>query len=534
MALAQLSVQEIVNRAVIHRWGIPEFQRGFVWTPQKVRDLAESLWADYPIGTFLLWRSGASAQARADYGARTPEAWVVDGQQRTTALCLVFGHRPYWWRDADEWNDSCARFDVRFNPLRFETPYFRLANAVMRRDPRSDWVPIRDLVNANDDQLGEIASAFVARNALGPEYFAQIWMRLDRVRNIRERMLITIEEEKDLEDMVEIFVRLNQAGTKATEADVFLALAASRNPGWVRDKFLPLARNLEEGGFELDSNLLFRTWIAIGTGKGKFKLPKRVRYIMRGVWNQTEEAWGGTVDTLREFGVLNSDILPTKNVLIPMAVMVHRFGNDFKAPPAFAWLLHTTAVGRYGRSATAALAEDIGIVTAGDDFHSVVRTLRARLEPWEPFTSDQILADYRDRFLRLVLYLLAYHMSAHDWGPEHHRLGFERSEPMDGFVPDWHHIFPRAYLREHGFSDKDFDALANIAVVHPGTHIRAGRSRSMSYLKRHNITDELLEQQLIPTDPSLFKAERYRDFLQRRAELLAHGANEFFAQLENG
>src|SRR5580692_215675 len=48
-------VEEVVDAAVKHTWGVPEFQRGFVWTRQKVRDLVESLWKGYPVGSFLLW-----------------------------------------------------------------------------------------------------------------------------------------------------------------------------------------------------------------------------------------------------------------------------------------------------------------------------------------------------------------------------------------------------------------------------------------------------------------------------------------------
>ena len=33
MGLEQATVREIAEKAVTHRWGIPEFQRGFVWTP---------------------------------------------------------------------------------------------------------------------------------------------------------------------------------------------------------------------------------------------------------------------------------------------------------------------------------------------------------------------------------------------------------------------------------------------------------------------------------------------------------------------
>jgi uncharacterized protein with ParB-like and HNH nuclease domain len=44
MAYEQTKLLELVDRAVIHKWSIPEFQRGFVWKPTQVRDLAESLW----------------------------------------------------------------------------------------------------------------------------------------------------------------------------------------------------------------------------------------------------------------------------------------------------------------------------------------------------------------------------------------------------------------------------------------------------------------------------------------------------------
>ena len=43
MAYEQITIREIVERAVEHKWSIPEFQRGFVWKTTQVRDLAESL-----------------------------------------------------------------------------------------------------------------------------------------------------------------------------------------------------------------------------------------------------------------------------------------------------------------------------------------------------------------------------------------------------------------------------------------------------------------------------------------------------------
>ena len=57
MAYESVKIRELVDRAVSHAWSIPEFQRGFVWKTTQVRDLAESLWLDYPIGSLLVWNS---------------------------------------------------------------------------------------------------------------------------------------------------------------------------------------------------------------------------------------------------------------------------------------------------------------------------------------------------------------------------------------------------------------------------------------------------------------------------------------------
>src|SRR3972149_1783376 len=59
VALESVKIRDIVDRAVTHQWSIPEFQRGFVWKATQVRDLIESLWLDYPIGSMLVWGSKA-------------------------------------------------------------------------------------------------------------------------------------------------------------------------------------------------------------------------------------------------------------------------------------------------------------------------------------------------------------------------------------------------------------------------------------------------------------------------------------------
>ena len=56
---------------------LPAIQRGFVWTPAQIENLWDSLFRDFPIGSFMLTREGSNFM-------------IIDGQQRATAIALGF------------------------------------------------------------------------------------------------------------------------------------------------------------------------------------------------------------------------------------------------------------------------------------------------------------------------------------------------------------------------------------------------------------------------------------------------------------
>jgi hypothetical protein len=71
MAYSALKAREMVEHAMNHSWSVPEFQRGFVWKATQVRDLAESLWLDYPIGNVLIWDSSSQKKPVSEKTSRT-------------------------------------------------------------------------------------------------------------------------------------------------------------------------------------------------------------------------------------------------------------------------------------------------------------------------------------------------------------------------------------------------------------------------------------------------------------------------------
>jgi hypothetical protein len=102
-SLAQLKAEK--------RLHLPDLQRGFVWSPERVRTLFDSLYRRYPIGALLLWKPTwpgpeapfeirpwdlAPPSPPDGRGVRemTPviepgSIFVLDGQQRLTSLFSV-------------------------------------------------------------------------------------------------------------------------------------------------------------------------------------------------------------------------------------------------------------------------------------------------------------------------------------------------------------------------------------------------------------------------------------------------------------
>jgi hypothetical protein len=174
-----------------------------------------------------------------------------------------------------------------------------------------------------------------------------------------------------------------------------------------------------------------------------------------------------------ELSVLSNELLPSLNVLIPVFVLRASFPKDFDFKRAFAWLLVATRDGRYSGSATTVLDQDTKQIRAKASFTEAIDDLSSRLSAAWQFTPDDFKEEslaaesmYSDKFLRLILYLIAFNASARDWVDQNVRIGFDKEDNQinEGFKPEWHHIFPRKLMRD-SFDSNLVDSFANIAVL---------------------------------------------------------------------
>jgi len=110
--LDSITIQEILDQVHRGQIRIPAFQRGFVWDPERVAYLMDSLYKKYPFGSLLFWRTRAQLKVERDLGpfqlpspkADYPVDYVLDGQQRVTSIFGVFQTQlpndgSVFWRD---------------------------------------------------------------------------------------------------------------------------------------------------------------------------------------------------------------------------------------------------------------------------------------------------------------------------------------------------------------------------------------------------------------------------------------------------
>lgn len=427
------------------------------------------------------------------------------------------------------------RYDIRFDIDAKQPPYFWVSNAVIRKAKGDRYIPISrllvlDTAKEKDQQgLMMLAREVKAQGLCDGMDAMEVYTRLDRVRKIREQDIVTITINQELEDVVEIFSRLNSKGTRVTEADIYLGVVAARSPGWVRDTFLPYLKRLAEAGFNINPNLLFRSLTGIGAKKVRFKEISDDFWDANNIqphWSKTEEAWKNLISRFREYGILSNDPMPTEAALVTIVALVEKFPTaPFEV--FLYWFLQASRFRRYSGSGTSSLDEDLRDISEANEPNDALDRLLKRFPFETPLEAEDFLRDYTDsRFGRFLLYLLVYKNGAVDWDDRSHRIGFQGVDLLADFRPQWHHVFPQKFLEKKVPDDK-INALANIAVIGPEINIRIRAQNPMDYIDRYKITADKLRQQFINEDLRTVEVSQYVDWLNGRANVLANAGNEF-------
>ena len=194
---------------------IPEIQRPFVWNAAKVRDFIDSLYSGYPVGYLITWRA---PDVRLRDGTNSiGKRILIDGQQRITALLAALLGRPVVNKSYSQ-----KRIIIAFHP---GEERFEVANAAICKS--QEWIPDIAVVFAPDIRLRKLVDKYCKANQDLDKY--EIDERMERLRGIRNNSLglIDLNPDLDVETVTEIFVRINSQGVALNTADFAMSKMAA-------------------------------------------------------------------------------------------------------------------------------------------------------------------------------------------------------------------------------------------------------------------------------------------------------------------
>lgn len=524
---------------------LPDLQRGFVWSAERVRSLLDSLYRRYPVGALLLWKpTWRGEQAPfvtrawdlalpAAGGAGVPEVappvqqgacFVLDGQQRLTSLFrVIFGSRLRGGSVPDpdllvalspepEWVD--APFHLRTRQLGAQLRNGLLVPAEVLFGGES-----RAIQNALRDWVDPTSPLFF--NALD---------RANAVRNaILSAEIVAYEIDADAEDdnVIEIFARLNQQGVRLRAGD----LAAARLTG-VMKGFRERAREtlalpalsgfaMQEGAEEsrgafVDTDLIVRTALFLERGA--------LRYgdVGRDAYQGLERSWAAAVDGLsqtvamyKKAGLPDGSWLPYRYLLLVPAIA---FAKGQKVPSTtwLGWAIAASLWSHYGSTAETRAQSDAVLAANGQTFElfEAVKRSARRLDTLIPDVDD--LTGNVPNASGVLLGLLI-------WLARTRAQSFPSGKPLlgAGEPVEVHSLFPRAALDDLGWSDRStaHDRLGNLTLLLRSDVEALGAKMPRAALPK--LGADALEQHGIPSEPSLWEVPRYAHFCTKREQALA-------------
>ncbi len=527
-----MKISTILDHIDSGHMALPEFQRGYVWNRDQVRGLFDSLYRRHPVGGLLVWATESkSANHRGDGQlAAGVVKLLLDGQQRMTTLYGVVRGRAPKFFDGNAQAFTGLRFHLEAEAFAFYQPL------KMQEDPL--WIDVTELMQNGTAGLGE----FVSRLSESQDLAAKVGTYVGRLSGLLGIVDIDLHVEevtgadKTLDVVVDIFNRVNSGGTKLSKGDLALAKICADWPE-ARDAMKAKLKEWAKADFHFNLDWLLRSVNTVLTGEAKFQFlhDKNSDEIQDGLKRSSKHV-DACLNLISGRLGLDHDQVFFGRFGVPVMV---RYLDQRQGPmdakeqdKLLFWFVQAGMWGRFSGSTESFIDQDLAALE-GDDggLDKLLEQLRLwhgglRAEPGH-FTGWSLGARFYP-----VLYLLTRMGESRDWG-----TGLPLKANLLGKMSrlEVHHIFPKAQLYKHKFKRAEVNALANFCFLTKDTNLDISDRLPEEYFPEIEAAHPgALASQWIPSDPDLWKIDKFREFLEARKVLLAEELNRSMEELLHG
>lgn len=361
MSYVPKTISEIVGEYLNRTTFLPAIQREYVWEPEGIEKLFDSIMGDYPISTFLFWKikeenkdqwtayefirefdKGSPHNKEANLAGVNQDIFLVlDGQQRLTSLFIgLRGTYRYFYY---EWRKTKLYLNLLKEPKPSDDPEelmyefeFRENNLPNQKDNRPqlwylvgnilDYLDAEDAKDAINSQLEEVA----------PELQINAKKLIGKLHNrIHTARILNYYEEKsqDYDKVVEVFIRANTGGKKLEYSDILLSTATAK---WkelnAREEIHNFTDEINRigSGYRFDKDFVLKGCLYMTEG---LPIQYKVKNFNKANLEKIEDNWGiitanikETVKLISKFGFSEGSLI-SKSALLPIAFYLNKKGN---------------------------------------------------------------------------------------------------------------------------------------------------------------------------------------------------------------
>lgn len=338
---------------------LPAIQREFVWRPEQIERLFDSLMRGYPIGSFLFWtiRHEIIKQYKfydfmLDYhqrdkrhcalvGAITRDqvTAVLDGQQRLTAFNIGL-RGSYAFKLPRQWWSSPSAFPKRHlylnilaeakeneSGMQHDFKFLTDQDATKQCDETHCWYRVGAILDAKG---GLDIHRFLAGRELGNQDRPfEVLDRLYRVVHTEGVISYYEERDRDLDRVLHIFIRTNSGGTRLSYSDMLMSMATAQ---WSIDARAEINETMDEindigDDFGFSRDFLLKAGLMLARLPNvQFKVTNFNHDNMRLLekrWEAVKDAVRAAVELVAGFGFTGHS-LSAHNAILPVAYYLHR------------------------------------------------------------------------------------------------------------------------------------------------------------------------------------------------------------------
>ena len=369
-----ITIHQAIERINRNEFLIPAFQREFVWKPNQIEQLFDSLMQGYPISSMLFWKVKGNTKADfrfyqflkkyiefhqihndtiATNGVNDFHA-ILDGQQRLTALyiglCGSFAYKEYRRAYAhSEWSyptrhlylNISSTFTDAETDRKYKFTFLDKAETqekeifIDRDDEKWFKVGIVLDFHKSDDGLDD----FAEKHQLSKES-KNLIRKLERVIHAGLTINYYEEDEQNPDKAVNIFVRINSGGTYLSFPDILLSITiASWKQKDARTEINDLVDNIRAKGFNIDKDYILRSFLYLYHRDVRFRITNFKNDFIANIelhWEKIRNAILNLFDLLKTFGFTDYT-LTTNNATLPILYYIYHRNifTDFSTKIAY-------------------------------------------------------------------------------------------------------------------------------------------------------------------------------------------------------